>query len=880
MVSFFGLKVGGKKKKSDGQSGQEKQPHQWKRIDQNKLGEGQLFGQNLNQKGVVNGSIRSVSRAGTPQSTARGRSSHITYDTHNLAAASMHNLTTLGPGRPGSQASTYLKPHASDANLRTRFGANNGSSTSLAAPAPGFAARFGAKNRSSSSLAAPGPGFAARFGANNSSSLSLAAPGPGLGSRPGTPGKSKAWVNPLDVHFVRSVPSGPPTPKSPLVDTMTLPPTPTTAKADTESVFGEEVDDMVDAVMATVKKREEERKKAAEKEKELEKQRETARLEMERLERQKSTESNLSGRQEPADIPNMHAHAFKGDHDARPGSRNGPARAPLMHQGPPPTGPPTHRLPQPPGQGPPRNGPLGPFAETEGPSGRPRLNGFIHDSLPRSNFPGKVSRPYQPPPVQGASSAGPLPHAPRTLSPPLSAPSIDTAPSQIVLSPEPDAHKSKGRSTSPPAERQGLESSIPTLASPSAPIPPPGSIQKPSVNDEVVEQFARPIIQHVTARRDTFQLNSPRRHSLSMKIEELEKSLVNAQQTHQAQRLQAPEVNRASASSSVYSNGMKDGSDDSDDDGPILPIQPAPLRIPSPMPPPVATAAAAASTRAQSPIRAPPRRGPLPRRPGLDEYGVASDHVALRNRAGTPTSASRSGSTDNYSSHSSPPSRTNTPQLRHPVLRRNLAQPSPAPTVEVFDRPRPSPVVDTGFNFDFGQLPGLGGPPTPDSSNWSLASPTEMGPPGPALTSEPVQAHPKSRPPSTKFTRANVPPPLNLKFNFSPDAPSRDPTLGLWTPPIRSVPTAAAAAADGRPSTSSGPGGSGNGNGNGNGGSKLGASPSLIAQFPEHVTRDDDRASFMAIGVARGPSIREVRRPKTSGARKNTPVDSFGTGFI
>jgi hypothetical protein len=38
----------------------------------------------------------------------------------------------------------------------------------------------------------------------------------------------------------------------------------------------------------------------------------------------------------------------------------------------------------------------------------------------------------------------------------------------------------------------------------------------------------------------------------------------------------------------------------------------------------------------------------------------------------------------------------------------------------------------------------------------------------------------------------------------------------------------------------------------------------------------------MGIGMARGPSIREVRRPKTSGGKSQPGgmVDSFGTGFI
>ncbi|SPQ19154.1 dc7a68c1-62f4-4ad6-90ee-0133be09a06d [Thermothielavioides terrestris] len=271
MVSFFGLKFGDKKKKSDGKAALQKQPQQWKRIDQNALGEGQFFGQNIHQKGVINGSIRSVSRAGTPQPGASGRSPYAHYDTHNLAAVSMYDLSH--PARRGSQTSLQLKPHASDINLRTRLGAHNGSSTSLALPTPGFGARFGANNASSTSLAAPMPGF---------------------GSRPGTPNRSKPWVNPLDVHFARSSPSGPPTPKSPLAASMQLPPTPTTDTAENGSVFGEDADDMVDAVMAAVKRQEQEAREAKERERELEKQRETARLEMERLERQKSTESNLA----------------------------------------------------------------------------------------------------------------------------------------------------------------------------------------------------------------------------------------------------------------------------------------------------------------------------------------------------------------------------------------------------------------------------------------------------------------------------------------------------------------------------------------------------------------------------------------------------------
>ncbi|KAG7291929.1 hypothetical protein NEMBOFW57_001957 [Staphylotrichum longicolle] len=759
MVSFFGLKVGGKKKKSDGKAAQGKQQHEWKRIDQNALGEGQFFGQNLDKKGVViNGSIRSVSRAGTPQPGGSGRSPYGNYDAHNLAAASMMDLGN--PAFGGSQLSLRVKPHASDANLRTRFGANNGSSTSLAVPAPGFGSRFGANNGSSTSLAAPTPGFSSRFGANNRSSSSLAAPGPGFGSRPGTPSRAKAWVNPLDVHFARSVPSGPPTPKSPLVDSMTIPPTPTKDKVETQSVFGEDAGNMVDAVMASVKKREEEANEAKQREQELEKERETARLDMERLERQKSTESTLAARR-----------------------------------------------------------PSAPQLEPELPSAEPSLPGSGRNARARSAL---------------------LATTPTGVRP--------TQLGQLTVN----------RDTS-----LGVGQTLKALE---------------TLAQMVLRQAFIPVILMVPPLAPTTSCSGRlwTIAGLSMKIEEFEKTLLNAQQTQQTQQTLKAEVQepkRRSGSSSVYSDGPKIDDDD-EDEGPILPAHPAPLRIPQT----TAAPAPAAIDRPQSPMRGPPRRGTLPRRPGLEEYGISSTQVSLRTRGGTPTPASRSGSTDNYSNHSSPLSRTDTPQLRHPNWKRDLAQPSPAPTLENMERPRPSPVVDTferarpapvvdtGFNFDFGPGPSLGfaAPPTPDSSTWSLASPIGETGPIPTQTSEPAQTQP------AKFTRSNVPPPLNLKFNFSADAPSRDPTLGIWTPPIR--PThGAVAPTEERPSTSGGPGGAGKSNG-------LAASPSFLSRFPE--SHGDDPSSFMGIGMARGPSIREVRRPKTSAGGKPGPVDSFGTGFI
>lgn len=800
---------------------------------------------------------------------------------------------SVGHGRTGSQASFQVKPHASDLNLRTRFGAVNGSSTSLAAPGPGF------------------------------------------GSRPGTPNKAKPWVNPLDVHFMRPTPSGPPTPKSALAQSaMQLPPTPTTENAETGSVFGEEADDMVDAVMTSVKQKEREAKEAKEREQELEKQRETARLEMERLERQKSTESILAKmtppqpRLEPqskrTNSPILEGPTFRGNLDQRPGSRNGlrgpngpngpnwPARS-ALHQGPPPTGPPTQCLPQPPGHGPPRQGPLGPSVDTHNLRGpQPGDSGAIEfgpgpGPAIRSNAPPpQTYRPYRPPgasapqsPANGPSAQGISPYSPgprepgqrepgprappntvrspgpaspptsgprgpgpdavRSQSPALKAFGISANRTQSPgprgppnvhratgFNPQPQAFAGNGRGT-PVPERSRTEPLLSTLTSPA------GSIPRSSLDEETIELFSRPIIQDVAAKRDMLTKNTPRQQSLSMRIEELEKSLINQQHRQQTQKAQVQDSNRTSASSSLYSDGIKT---DEDDDGPILSIQPAPLCVPSPLAP-------ASAPRPQSPFRGPPRRGLGPRRPALEEYGISTTHLTSKPRGGTPVPGSAGGNTDISSSHSSPPSRVNTPQLRHPNWKRDLSHPSPASTLDAADRPRPSPVVDTGFNFDFGS--GTAAPPTPDSTSWPLSSPTAET--GPALvpTSEPSRAQSPSEAPG-KFTRSNVPPPLNLKFNFSPDAASRDSASAMWTPPLRSAPIGQSTL-DGRPSTSAGPGGSG-----------LAASPRLISQFPESALGGDDPSAFMGIGMARGPSIREVRRPGTANGMGG--VDSFGNGFI
>ncbi|KAK4186415.1 hypothetical protein QBC35DRAFT_270787 [Podospora australis] len=1044
MVSFFGLKLRDKKKKSDAKATETKdQPQGPKKFDQNLLGEGQFFGTNVQQTGVViNGSIRSVSRAGTPQPNPK--SPYAVMDTHNLAAASMFDLGAVP--RSGSQASfrPTLKAYASDVNLGARFAANNDSSASLAIP----------------------PGFAA--------------PPPGFNSRPGTPnGRKKNWVNPLDVHFVRSTPTGPPSAKSPLAQTgFELPPTPTTDKADTNSAFGEEADNMVNAVMASVNKQEEEKKREAEQERELVRREETARLELERWERQKSSEglaqqassetkpqsqgqSSQSSHQRSPTSPTIPGAMFRGNVGSRPGSRNGPAsRSPQIHQGPPPTGPPTHCLPQPPGgaprqgpraadgeefgprpapasgtvdseQGPPRKGsgphnnrtqgaPQGnpqaprpardsPPSSSQGPShgphqdprGNPRgrpghgphghpgahdlhqgppgppngpshhgqrqaFHGPAHGHNPQGRPPpgphgphlqGPPHRgspplpngPYRPP--QGPYPQGPQPRGPppqngppngggqfrngppgpfrgpgpngfrsespvrrpmgndhhRSESPaprfmdnggpgsesPARRPMMNT--DQRSQSPAPRGFGSMGPRSNGPVPYGAAEKSNGPELSPLDTRPPPliSTLTSPttetarsSLDDEFLAKLAPPVIQDVAAKRDTFTQHTSGQQSLSMKIEELEKSLL-AQQPPKNQTLRPSQLQveqRLSTSSSVYSNDTKDDEDDNDET--ILPVPPAPLRIPSPLPPSVSTFSPD-EARSQSPFR-PLRAGPQrPPRPSLEEYGVSSDQVT-----NSPRSRAQPPPPSDYTlrSPTSPLSRSDPPQLRTQpslgLLKRGPTQPiSPAPTPDAAHPPRPNPLIDTGFKFDFGPTPTTA-PLTPDSASWPLSSPTaETAPVIPPVVREdpfPAVQDSSGGTTHTKFSRTNIPPPLNLKFNFSPDAPARDPSL--MTPPLRSAPPMIAVN-DGRPSTATGHHNSPSGK---TGSSGLAASPQLVSQFPDFLRTkassspgDDD--PFMGIGMARGPSIREVRRPGTSaghGQKNQRMVDSFGTGFI
>ncbi|KAK3330672.1 hypothetical protein B0H66DRAFT_71652 [Apodospora peruviana] len=964
MPSFFGIKFGEKKKKSD-KTAQGKQPEGRKRIDQNALGEGQFFGKNLHQTTVVNGSIRSVSRANTAMSMrAPNFRSPYAHDTHNLAASSMFDLSTVTHTRNGSLASVNnLRPAASDANLRTRFGANNGSNLSLAIPTPGFGSR--------------------------------------PSSRPGTPnGKAKPWVNPLDVHFARSSPSVPPAQRSPLVQIDTAADekekeneNENENENETKSVFGEDADEMVSAMMATVKKKEELDKEAQEKEKELEKQKETARLEKERLDRQKATETKPAQGAEPprqhqrpqgppgppgtypqdqqrprqqTQQPRPHQHpqqhrdqqrqqqgqqyphrdqhrpqqgqqyshhnqhphqqqrpmdgmggpgpVFRGNVDQRPGSRggmrpngppgpgpNGPPRGfPQQgpHQGPPRHAPPTQGLPHPPHHaGPRQNHPGGPPSNHGGRGPRPHLNiSGLNGPGPRPHGPGSPhgGRPYSPSP-QSPSYRGPIPNEYRSQSPAPNGPGGNRGPI-------PNEHRSQSPGPGRPGNNRGPFSNESRSQSPApggnkpraqgpngyGPNSPPyhgngprpsGSgapeldplknesprISSPPSDDEPIEQFARPpIIQDVAAKRDTIAMNSPRRQSLSMRIEELEKTLLRAQAEAHA------EDRRISSGSSLYSaSAASIVSSLSENEEPIMAttIQPAPLRTATTSPP------ATADSRWQPPEAQPQRngsrgplvRGPLPRRPTLDEYGVAPGAAASRTTPSTRPQPQRQASGNGGNPRPSEESgvlnmapsageRSNTPQFRLP----NWTAPGEESPVAPAPTQRPAkPIIPnlTGFQFDF-EKNNAGAPPTPDSTTWPLPA---------ASSSSPSDMAKEPATPSL-LNRANAPPALN--FNFSADAYSRE--QGPWTPPLRSLSKKMFSENhdDGRPSTAGG---------------FASSSPSLAPALSVKGSSSQPRTPMdigeeagVAIGVARGLSVRDTGRANVG----QRPVDAFGTGFI
>ncbi|KDN68268.1 hypothetical protein CSUB01_07213 [Colletotrichum sublineola] len=157
MVSFFGLKLGADKKKK-AEKAVEQKP-QWKKIDQNLLGQGQFFGKDLDRPVLIN-----ESRPGTAMSNksfiASFRQPKAPY--LNGGSSSLVDLGAPGGGKG-------IRPVGSEANLNMRW--NNSSVTSL----------------------------------QNIASPPIITGGSRPGSRAGTPTSvsRKVWVNPLDVHFAR-----------------------------------------------------------------------------------------------------------------------------------------------------------------------------------------------------------------------------------------------------------------------------------------------------------------------------------------------------------------------------------------------------------------------------------------------------------------------------------------------------------------------------------------------------------------------------------------------------------------------------------------------------------------------------------------------------
>lgn len=852
-------------------------PTQRKKIDQNLLGEGQFFGTNLSAtRTVVNGSIRSmsVSRPGTANSMRPGISPY-THNTHALAASSMYDLSNVSHIRQGSFKS--LKPAASERDLRGK----------LAGPA-------------------------------GSSMTSLRVPGPGYGSRPGTPSSArgnKKWVNPLDVHFGRATPSGvPQPPRSPLAQYEVNP-----MEEGTGSMFGDKPENVANAIMNNVEKKEKEReerereekgKVEREREERVQRQKEQEEREKwikEQEERERQTEMEKQkaaaaaaaairspqrgpGGYQPGPNGQMGGPVFQGQGEQRPGSRNGNRNGPPMGgPGPvfhgqgdhrpgsrngsnrpgPPGGPQfqgqmdhrpgsrngqndRHRfqgqVDQRPGS---RNGqhdrPVfqGQMDQRPGSRNGPRRDGPPHghyNGPPNGHPNGHHNGPYNGPqngprPMNGPGPIrGPGPIMSGQARGPMNGPGPMNRPTNGMNGPGPihsppsgqrGPGPMNGHGQSPPnraRDNYNGQNSNGTIPFPDLPSPT-GSF--PRSSDDRPGQDGKPVIQNVTARRDTLTMNTPRRNSLSMTIEAFEKSLVDAQQAAQTSA-----GRRDSGASSNYSVDEITRS--------------PPQQQPRPSPP----YASVQPPRPESPMRR-PMPGKNIQRPNPEEYGVAP----VGGRSTPLTNGHRRG---NDTSSPSPPSQAPAPPA--PVHHIPSLEPAPLfrqpkwglesmtdhhsnPTAD-FDfstpRPSPKPPAAAGMGGSSSSLvpPHRGAavstaaatdPVSPPPSNWPLASP-------PSTTST-AAAGATGTHPQPKRT------PAPLQFDFSPDAQSRGPS----TPQPMRVGGFLGLMEETRPSTS------------GNDG----------------------------IGMARGPSVREMRGVTGMDRRPDyglrNPVgfaDDFGTPLI
>ncbi|KAK0628245.1 hypothetical protein B0T17DRAFT_614196 [Bombardia bombarda] len=951
MVSFFGIKFGEKKKK------QPLQPQPPKRVDQNTLGEGQLFGHAIHQTGVINGSLQSIPRPGTAQSSRSVNfKSPYVHNTHNMATTSMHNLSddTNPHLRPGQSKTLGIKPHASDANLRTKF------TTDMNAPAL------------------------------SSSSSNLSLPGSGFGSRPRTANegsKTKQWVSPLDIHFMKPGNSSSLLSKSPMSPLATQPMivSEDVAEIRTAAALVDETSDAGDTVVAIVASR-------MEKEKEEE-------LAKSGLEKHK-VNNLLKGASKP---PSPHQQSPPPQQQPQQRPANGPQGA-TKGGGPDPLS----TLLQPKGSL------VLPSRDLHGRRALMALQTSIMALRGRcmgllTRFMALKTR-FTAPQAMGLPNMG-LPNMILRTTVLLTQALLgvvlgrdQTGQARTELGCEWWCRSFRVlalKALSPSRFETNIETLGPTSPeatdlSPRSPSPArgllggsdPSRLQRPpksmagslseSLNDESpIEQFGRPIIRNVAAKRDTYTMNSPRRHSLSMEIEELEKKLVDAQLGRSLgeapnrilEEIEAPQKSpglspglrgdvRDSFTSSFYSDdeddddqpilAVGDFSDDHEDhdEEPIIPI-PSPLRVtPSPaFGDSRQQSPAFGNSRQESPVRGLPMRalGQRPRRPALEEYGVSSSLIVANPFAQAPTPAltpspaplrapspapspapapssvpvplpiaintnvapRRAGSDENIYSPSS--SRSNTPQLRHPnwaaaaTAAARAQSPALAPDAAMARTPTPTPLrltpspipsitspVSTtvspisttltastvasptsttitspasttitsplsavsSFKFSFNDDP-IDAPPTPDSTNWPMASPT-------ARSQSPMLQSPLNR------THAPAP----LTFNFSPDAFSRE--QGPWTPPLRTPSRNGPTGDDERPSTAIGvrPGGL-----------PLiaehGSPPGVLDQPPAQTPVDGmviDIAAALGIGVARGLSVREPKQLGPPPRKNRTPL--------
>ncbi|KAL0475363.1 hypothetical protein QR685DRAFT_45368 [Neurospora intermedia] len=547
---------------------------------------------------------------------------------------------------------------------------------------------------------------------------------------------------------------------------------------------------------------------------------------------------------------------------------------------PPPHGPPRGPLPHGPHQAGPHSSPHG---TPHGPPGplRPGLRGPLIQGSPRQGpphggptplsapnkplpqqpgGPTPLSAPNKPLPQQpGVDTRGPLPHGHATLGdlPRLQIPGLHSrpqSPAVRALGPAKPSQEDEAspRSISRPGVVQSPKgiSAAETGSNSRSPSPPESIAEHLLDDDDSI--FSRPIIKTLGARRDTLTVVSPRRQSLSMRIEELERSLIGAQKGRSLDDQQRSFDDKSlNSASNIYSQLHL--SEDEDDDEPILSsIQPAPLRTPTrtsaanpmvadmfsesptaedpptpiakddPETPIISSHPGSFSSAGGSGYGIPtPRRGGPPaaafrtRRPALEEYSLYSGRSTPVSRPGRSDTASTTGGNMSSpypgtadSSTFNSPQRSNTPQLCHPPPRRDFNPPTPALTPDPEPhRPAVSPLANAGFNFDFGPTASnqnispssTFGDPTSASSLTTTGPPTpdSMIGPGPAIISPLKPAPPAPR--ASTLNRPHIPAPLN--FNFSPDADSRSTTSppsqhdqsqqAPYTPPLRRATTPA-----------------------------------------------------------------------------------------